>query len=308
MKPPAIKVEIIHIEGPLKGTIQEFFDPVIEIGRHPDCHVCFPKDMNTISRNHAEIRREGNRFMAVDHSTNGTLVNGKPIQKLILKDGDVLTISENGPKISILTTILRKEELPPELIHPQTPPLPIPEIPTKKHYPEEPLPVSPPADALSQQSLVLTNEKKDKTPETAAQSIQKPFIIQFGAKIKSFQTLPITLGRDPECDFTIEHPAILAQHVQIRYHNNSYKIKDLTGRDLVTINSKLLVDEAPLVADTCVSLSHKGPTFQFLGEGRLAEIESSPETDAGRNNLDSYESDKPGVERKKKSFWPFTKK
>lgn len=294
MKPPLIKVEIIHIEGPLKGTIQEFYDPIIEIGRHPDCHVCFPKDMNTISRNHAEIRREGNRFMAVDHSTNGTLVNGKPMQELILKDGDVLTISENGPKISILTTIIKEEELPSE-------------IPTKKHYPEEPIPVSPTAAALSQQSRPLTNEK-NKTPGTAAQSIQKPFTIQFGAKIKSFQTLPITLGRDPDCDFTIEHPAILAQHVQIRYHDNSYQIKDMTGRNLVTINSKLLADEAPLVADTCVSLSHKGPTFQFLGEGRLAEIETSPDTDAGRNKLDSYESDKPGAERKKKSFWPFTKK
>jgi len=300
MKPPTIKVEIIHIEGPLKGTIQEFFGPVIEIGRHPECHVCFPKEMNTISRRHAEIRREGNRFMAVDHSTNGTLVNGKSIQELILKDGDVLTIGENGPKISVLTTIIKEDELPSALNQPADPPPSLPETPIKHHYPEGPESVSPPSDALPQQQPPQKNEKQDVSPQTSVQPIQKQFVIQFGAQIKSFQTLPITLGRSPECDFTIEHPAIHAQHVQIYYYDNSYHIKELTGRGVVTINGKLLPDEAPLVADTCISLSDSGPAFQFLGEGRLAEIESSPHSNATRNNPDSHEN--------KKSFWPFTKK
>ena len=308
MKPPAIKVEIIHIEGPLKGTIQEFFDPVIEIGRHSECHVCFPNDMNTISRRHAEIRREGNRFMAVDHSTNGTIVNGKSIQELILKDGDVLTIGENGPTISVLTTIIKEHDLPPELSQPPDPPPSLPEVPIKHHYPEEPEPFSPPSGALPQQPPPQKDEKQDISPKTSEQPIKKPFVIQFGPQIKSFHTLPITLGSGSECDFTIEHPAILAQHAQIYYFDNSYHIKDLTGRGLVTINGKLLSDKAPLISDTCISLSNTGPTFQFLGEGRLAEIEASPHTDVPLNKLDSYGNNTPGEKGKKKSFWPFTKK
>lgn len=308
MKPPAIKVEIIHIEGPLKGTIQEFFDPVIEIGRHPDCHVCFPKDLNTISRRHAEIRREGNRFMAVDHSTNGTLVNGKSIQELILKAGDVLTIGENGPKISVLTTIIKEDELPPELSQPQTPPAPLPETSTRKYYPEGSVHIPPPASAPVQQPPPQKDEKQDISPNTSVQPIQKPFVIQFGPQIKSFQTLPITLGSGSECDFTIEHPAILAQHAQIYYLDNSYHIKDLTGRGLVTINGKLLPNAAPLIPDTCISLSNTGPTFQFLGDGRLAEIEASPQTDVALDNPVSHGSNNPAERGGKKSFWPFTKK
>ncbi len=303
MKPPAIKVEIIHIEGPLKGTIQEFFDPVIEIGRHPECHVCFPKDMNTISRKHVEIRREGNRFMAVDHSTNGTLVNGKSIQEVILKDGDVLTLSEKGPKISILTTIIKEDELPPQLIQQQTSIPSPPEAPARSHYPEESVRKSPPVDDLSPTPFPKKNERQDLTPRAVVENTQKPFVIQFGAQIKSFQTLPITLGKSSECDFVIEHSALLAEHAQIYYYDNSYHIKDLTGRGLVAINGKSLSDEASLVADTCVSLSDTGPTFQFLGEGRLAEIETLPHVDDAGNSLNGSEE-----KSKKKSFWPFTKK
>ncbi len=303
MKPPAIKVEIIHIEGPLKGTIQEFFDPVIEIGRHPECHVCFPKDMNTISRKHVDIRREGNRFMAVDHSTNGTLVNGKSILEVILKDGDVLTISKNGPKISVLTTIIKEDELPPQLIQAQPSAPSPPEALPRSHYPEEPIRKSPPVEDLPPKPFPKKIEQQDLAPRTTVENTQTPFVIQLGAQIKSFQTLPIILGKGSGCDFVIEHSALLAEHAQIYYCDNSYHIKDLTGRGLVTINGKSLSDEASLVADTCVSLSDKGPTFQFLGEGRLAEIETSPHVDDTGNSLNGSEE-----KSKKKSFWPFTKK
>lgn len=308
MKPPSIKVEIIHIEGPLKGTIQEFFDPVIAIGRHPDCHVCFPGDMNTVSRKHAEIRREGNRFMVIDHSTNGTLVNGKPIQQLILKDGDVLTISENGPKISVLTTIIKENELPPEPVQPQTQSRPIPETPVKNHYPEEHIESVPTASVLPEKQSTPQKDSLDLPPESAVESIQQSFVIQFGPKIKSFRTLPITLGAGPECDFTIDHPAILSQHAQIYYRGNSYHIKDLSGRGLITINGKTVSDEAQLIADTCVSMSDTGPTFQFLGDGRLAEIETSPDSGSTRGSQGFLKNHDTGKTGKKSSFWSFKKK
>ena len=59
--------------------------------------------MVTLSRRHARIIREGNRFKIVDQSTNGTLVNGQLVPEAYLKDGDVITFSEGGPKISFLT-------------------------------------------------------------------------------------------------------------------------------------------------------------------------------------------------------------
>ncbi|MCW5214022.1 FHA domain-containing protein [Desulfobulbus sp. US5] len=105
MNIPAIKIQLIHIDGPLKGKIHEFSEDVVLLGRHPECHIVFPETCAAISRKHAEIRREGNRFKLIDKSTNGTLVNGKQQKEVFLKNGDVLILAEkNGPKVSFLTT------------------------------------------------------------------------------------------------------------------------------------------------------------------------------------------------------------
>jgi hypothetical protein len=45
------------------------------------------------SRRHAEIRRQGDRYVVVDlGSTNGTLVNDSPVSEATLEDGDRITI------------------------------------------------------------------------------------------------------------------------------------------------------------------------------------------------------------------------
>jgi pSer/pThr/pTyr-binding forkhead associated (FHA) protein len=102
---PNISVQLIHIQGPLKGQIQDFSQFPVKIGRHSSCQVRFDKDLTTISRRHARIERHGNRFRIIDASTNGTYVNGKRIADVYLRDGDVITFSDNGPKASFLTKI-----------------------------------------------------------------------------------------------------------------------------------------------------------------------------------------------------------
>ena len=102
---PNIIVQLVHIQGPLKGQIQDFSQFPVHIGRHSSCQVRFDKDLTTISRRHARIDRQGNRFRIVDASTNGTFVNGKRIADVYLRDGDMITFTENGPKASFLTKI-----------------------------------------------------------------------------------------------------------------------------------------------------------------------------------------------------------
>ena len=105
MKAPIIIMQLVHIQGPMKGEIQEFIESEISIGRHPSCHVRFPKDLAIISREHARIVREGNRFKLIDQSTNGTYLNGTKITEAFLKDGDILLFADGGPKVSFLTKI-----------------------------------------------------------------------------------------------------------------------------------------------------------------------------------------------------------
>src|SRR4030067_188249 len=124
--PPVIVVQIIHISGPLKGEIQEFTEGKITIGRHPSCHVKFPPEFTSISRNHAEIVREGNQFRLIDRSANGTFVNGKKVQEIYLKEGDVVMFAEGGPKVSFLTQMKEGQ------VVTETPPPPL-----KREYKEE---------------------------------------------------------------------------------------------------------------------------------------------------------------------------
>jgi len=67
----------------------------ITVGRMPDCSV--PLADPNVSRHHAEIRREGDRVVLFDlGSTNGTKVNGAPVQSRELNDGDVITIGRTS--------------------------------------------------------------------------------------------------------------------------------------------------------------------------------------------------------------------
>jgi hypothetical protein len=63
------------------------------IGRLPECDIVLTDP--GASRRHAQIRGEDGTFTLTDlGSTNGTLVNGEPITRWILEEGDRITIGE----------------------------------------------------------------------------------------------------------------------------------------------------------------------------------------------------------------------
>ena len=84
-----IAIQLVHIGGPLKGVIQELTEHDIYIGRHSSCQVKFPDELFIVSRKHARIKREDNRFQLVDESTNGTFINGKRVRNAYLRNGDI---------------------------------------------------------------------------------------------------------------------------------------------------------------------------------------------------------------------------
>jgi pSer/pThr/pTyr-binding forkhead associated (FHA) protein len=251
---PTIFVQLVHIEGPLKGEIQEFLDSEISIGRHPSCQVQFPKDLAIISRTHAQIVREGNRFKLNDQSANGTFVNGRRVTEAYLKSGDVLIFAEGGPKVSFLTRI--EEGARASEIFTQ----PIESTETEIEPVQQAAPATPP---------------KEPAPEArvSIQKVQMPLVIQYGPTLRSFKELPVTIGKSPDCDFSLEHPEILDRHIQLFFDQDQYWVKDLTGRNMVLINAVPVRIQAPLNPDNLLSLSSAGPTFRFLGGGRLAEHE-----------------------------------
>ena len=79
--------------GPGAGSRFLLDEDTTSAGRHPDSAI-FLDDV-TVSRRHAEFRREEGRFVVTDAgSLNGTYVNRDRIDRVQLKDGDEVQIGK----------------------------------------------------------------------------------------------------------------------------------------------------------------------------------------------------------------------
>ena len=293
---PRITVQLIHIHGPSKGQIHELSDTEIHIGRHPDCQVQFPKDLTAVSRRHARIVREGNRFKFIDQSTNGSYVNGQRVAESYLRDGDVITLSESGPKLSFLAV----PEAAATDLPVRDPVAPMSPLPSPVQSPS-PVPITPPAPPRPAVHSMPP-------AEAAVQTVKIPLAIQYGPALKSFQTLPVILGNGPGADFSINHPAVVQRHVQFYFAEGRYWVKDLTGSGIVMINGLPISGQAPLDPECEVALTPQGPRFRFLGGGRLAEIEApQPGKNVATSPPDFAEPATPEPPKPKKSGALFKK-
>jgi serine phosphatase RsbU (regulator of sigma subunit) len=80
--------------GPDAGRRYELKAPLSLVGRHPDCQIHV--DVGAVSRQHAQIVREGREFFIEDlKSRNGTFVNDKKVEgRLKLGHGDQLRVCD----------------------------------------------------------------------------------------------------------------------------------------------------------------------------------------------------------------------
>lgn len=276
---PEINVQIIHIQGPLKGEIQEFSDSKILVGRKSSCHVRFPKDLNTISRLHAKLVRDGNRFKIVDESSNGTFVNGKEVKEAFLKDGDVLMFAEGGPKVSFLTQV--KDPVGDAVQNDSDSDTPDSNFPAEEKK-EKKISLSEAITGYAAPQPQPTREESfennaaEPASAVSVSKMQMPLTIQFGPTLRSFNELPVTIGNSPSCEYQMDHAMILPQHAQIFYAEDQYWVKDLTGKNLVMVNASPVQVQTPLIQDCSLELSPQGPKFKFIGQGRLIELEEPP--------------------------------
>ena len=91
---PAHREATTHLFGPAGGRI----------GRSPECELVLRDPEAYVSNLHASIARRGERWIAVDHSTNGIVLNDarEPLpagSQIVLHDGDRLKI---GPYVLVI--------------------------------------------------------------------------------------------------------------------------------------------------------------------------------------------------------------
>ncbi len=90
---PAGSALLVVKRGPNAGSRFLLDQDTTSAGRHPESDI-FLDDV-TVSRRHAEFRREDGEFVVVDvGSLNGTYVNREPVDTAVLANGDEVQIGK----------------------------------------------------------------------------------------------------------------------------------------------------------------------------------------------------------------------
>jgi len=100
---PDTLIQIVHINGPRKGQVDEISKDSVSMGRDPNCDIVFPPGLRIVSRRHAEITREGDHFILTNQGRNGSFVNGTLVESIHLKQGDIIALANGGPQVSFLS-------------------------------------------------------------------------------------------------------------------------------------------------------------------------------------------------------------
>jgi len=88
-------------EGTLAGREFELETGALALGRDESCGARFASAVG-VSRRHAEVRHEDGAWRVFDlGSTNGTLLNGEPVEQAELQDGDTIQLGGEGPVLRV---------------------------------------------------------------------------------------------------------------------------------------------------------------------------------------------------------------
>ncbi len=108
---PYHRYELRFVSGPKAGTRQLVESPRLSIGRSPSNQLVLEGLL--ISRNHAQIVLEDNRFVIYDKdSTNGTYVNGQRVAAHPLHSGDQIQIGPHVLEFVLLGEVPRATPAP----------------------------------------------------------------------------------------------------------------------------------------------------------------------------------------------------
>ncbi|MBF0493139.1 MAG: FHA domain-containing protein [Deltaproteobacteria bacterium] len=196
----------------LKNSEEQIFNlpqDTITLGRTSDCDVELAD--KSISRKHAQIMQEGEDYYLVDlKSGNGTYLNGKkirPVEKQLLRPGDLIKIENFEVKFGVLDELLRKaveEDTDTDIV----------EVKMIRKI----------LGALSKDgfpSLEILNGSAEGKK------------IEFRTEIKE-----LNIGRDPECNLPIEDSVISRVHAKLIRKLGGIVLVDLESRNGTFVNNE----------------------------------------------------------------------
>lgn len=97
-----MKLKITIQNGSMAGRTAELDGGFLTFGRDVNCNVRFDANERVVSSKHAFIEAQPDGFYLTDNnSTNGTYVNGNPVQHRKLNSGDLISLGREGVALKI---------------------------------------------------------------------------------------------------------------------------------------------------------------------------------------------------------------
>ncbi len=201
----------------LKDSEEQVFNlaqDTITFGRTSDCDVELAD--KSISRKHAQIIQEGEDFYLVDlKSGNGTYLNGKkirPIEKQLLRSGDLIKIEHFEIQFALLKETLRK-----------------------------PVEEDTDTDIVEVKMIrkILGALSKDGFPSLEIlNGSAEGRKIEFKTEMKT-----LDIGRDPECNLKIEDAVISRVHAKLIRKLGGIVLVDLESRNGTFVNNEKIQEK-----------------------------------------------------------------
>lgn len=192
--------------------------PQVWLGRDPSCDVVFDSSSVTVSRKHAVISAENNRFFLTDNgSFNGTFVNGERISsKSPITFEDLFQLGLGGPVVRLVVP------------------------------PEGRTGIVEPAQVSDKTEVFRLDHRAGQThARSDASKLQLLMSFDLGVAGKAL------IGRDAACDIRLDGLQISKRHAQIVADTNGFTIEDLGSTNGVFVNgeriSRRVLSEGDLV-------------------------------------------------------------
>lgn len=85
-------------------------ESLVQVGRGSQNHVVLYSAV--VSRRHAELSHEEEAWYLYNRGTNGTYVNGHPLEtRCLVQDGMIMRLGESGPKLRIHLSMVEPQSL-----------------------------------------------------------------------------------------------------------------------------------------------------------------------------------------------------
>jgi ABC-type multidrug transport system ATPase subunit len=205
---------------------------ITRLGRDPEGEVVIDAAAAVVSRRHAEIRKDGERFSITDlKSFNGTLVNGQRIAVTVtLFGGDHIQLGVGGPELRLV-----------DPAHPAPAHRAIqPGAPTPSQQ------LIPPAfgqiAAMASRETIVATGSRSMTPTSPVGSSQPQLLARL-----SFENRPqLSVGRAGDNDLRLDGLQISNHHARFARANGSVVVEDAGSTNGVYVNGERITSRRPV--------------------------------------------------------------